>query len=119
MPYLLVQAESRGLSAFFSLLMPNHARRFRARAGPFSSSTAPCEHVARRAQAECVIRPAHCIGALRGSAPFEGVAGDGAAAPGQGKTFPFLKTACLETCGSSRIARIVSGACENSLLHNL
>ena len=92
MTYLLVQAESRGLSAFLSLLMPDHVRRFRVRAGPSSSNVAPSRSLPFGGRERARHHPPHCIGALRGSAPFEGVAGDGAAAPAQaqaqGKAFP-------------------------------
>lgn len=43
----------------FSACEYRHFCRSRVRAGPFSSKAAPCEHVARRAQAERAISPAH------------------------------------------------------------
>jgi hypothetical protein len=88
-PYLLVQAESRDLSAFSSLLMPNQAADSECARGLSRETSRPQGACPSTGRKERVIRPVHHIGALRGSAPFEGVAGDSAAAPGQGKTFPF------------------------------
>jgi hypothetical protein len=70
-----VQAKSRGLSAFFSLHIFN-ARRFKVHAGPTSSNVAPAgaDPLGQRDRARHP--PRSFSGALRGSAPFEGVARD-------------------------------------------
>ena len=41
-------------------------------------------------------QPRSFFGALRGKVPHEGVAGDSAAAPAQGKTFPFRENPSLK-----------------------
>jgi hypothetical protein len=60
------------------------------RAGPFSSNAAPSRARHRTGGKERVSSPAPHSGRCRGFAPAEGVAGDSAAAPGQGKAFPIF-----------------------------
>lgn len=99
MTILPVQAESRGLSALSSLHMTNMPADSECARGLFRESPRPQERAGTVRGTERVISPAHCIGALRGSALFEGVAGDSAAAPGQGKAFP---SSNILNCGSCR-----------------
>ena len=58
------------------------------RAGPSWSNAAPSRARHRTGGKERVISPAPYSGRCRGFAPAEGVAGDSAAAPAQGKAFP-------------------------------
>lgn len=62
---LPVQAEGRGLSACLACAR-KHDRRFRVRAGPFLSDTAPSGEGRQACGTKRVISPALIIGALRG-----------------------------------------------------
>ncbi|MGE0775585.1 MAG: hypothetical protein AB7L36_11185, partial [Sphingomonadaceae bacterium] len=68
---LLVQAESRGLSAF-DACAENPVRRFRVRAGPSPSNAAP-SGAGRQARGTARgISPAPILGALRGAPARKG-----------------------------------------------
>jgi hypothetical protein len=84
---LLVQAARRQLSACQACTCVIAAGSECAR-GPLRQHAAPAGARRQAGGTERVISPAHYLGALRGEVPLEGVAGDSAAAPAQGKAFP-------------------------------
>jgi hypothetical protein len=88
---LLVQAARRQLSACQACTCVIAAGSECAR-GPLRQHAAPAGARRQAGGTERVISPAHYLGALRGGALLEGVAGDSAAAPAQGKAFPFQTT---------------------------
>ena len=82
-----VQAERRGLSAFIACTC-NHDRRFRVRAGPFSSKRRALKSKANGlAEKSASPAPLRFLGRC-GESPADGVAGYSTAAPAQGKAFP-------------------------------
>jgi hypothetical protein len=86
---LLVQAESRGLSALLVCAF-HHDRRFQsARGASLVKRRALRSRPTRPAGQSASSAPLRFPGRCGGISPLEGVAGDSVAAPAQGKAFPF------------------------------
>ena len=92
-----VQAESRGLSAFYRLHMPYVARRFRVRAGPFSSNAAPSRSPPLGGRERARHQPRPSYRGVTGRSPVRRGSRRQRSGSGSGEGFPLTSTAFPRT----------------------